>query len=489
MFHQISRGFVHYKSVNESYFRQKQLRGNVGFWLLWSYGVGVVISGNFTGWNSGLTAGGFWGMTIATFLMAVMYICLTYSLAEMSTMLPHTGGLYSFTRSAFGPFWGYVCGVAMIIENVLAPVVAVIAVTSYLQPLIPGVPVYLVWVVIYGIFTAINIWGTEQTFNIGHFITLIAIMMLAIFYVNMLILGEFRIDLLFNVPADPGQSTTWLPKGVQGIFAAIPYAIWFYLAIEQMPLAAEESRDPYRHMPASLIAAMFTLVVLSVFTLILNSGVGDGAVAIGQSSAPLGDGLKAYFGHGPVATFATAVLMSCGLLASFIFTIYAYGRTFFSLARAGYIPRWLAVTGRTYTPYRSLLLGTVVGLVCAVTLDVLGGPVKDVMLNMAVFGALIIYILVLLSYIKLKSDRPELESSYQSPLGIGGAAVGTALAILALAACLSVPAYQPGAWGVAMFMVITILYFWFYSRNHLVAQAPEERAALNLEQHQSRRMF
>jgi ethanolamine permease len=478
MSQQKSNSFAHYESVSENYIRQRQLRGNAGFWLLWSYGVGVVISGDFTGWNSGLIAGGFWGMTIATLLVAVMYICLTYSLAEMSAMLPHTGGLYSFTRSAFGPFWGYICGVAMIIENVLAPVVAVISVTSYLKPLIPGVQPYLVWVIIYGIFTAINIWGTEQTFNIGYVITLIAIIILVTFYVLIPVLGVFKISLLFNVPADPGQLATGLPKGVSGIFAAIPYAIWFYLAIEQLPLAAEESHEARRQIPRSLIAAMFTLVVLSVFTLVLNSGVGNGAVAIGQSSAPLGDGLKAYFGKGPITTFSTAVLMSCGLLASFHFTIYAYGRTFFSLARAGYIPRWLAVTGKSYTPYRSLLLGTVVGLICAVTLDVLGGQVKDVMLNMAVFGALIIYILVLLSYIKLKSSHRDLPRPYQSPLGIWGAAVGAALAILALVACLSVPAYQPGAWGVAIFTVIAVLYFLLYSRNHLVAQAPEEKAAL-----------
>lgn len=478
---QRGNSFAHYENVNESYLRQRHLKGSAGVWLLWSLGVGIVISGNFTGWNSGLTAGGFWGLTIATLLMAVMYVCMSYSLSEMSSMLPHAGGLYSFTRSAFGPFWGFVCGVALIIENVLAPVVAVIAVTSYLKPLIPDVPVYLVWVLIYGIFTAINIWSTELTFNVGLTITLVAIVVLAIFYFSMLLLGEFRIDLLFNIPPDPGQSAIWLPKGWQGTFAAIPYAIWFFLAIEQLPLVAEETSDVRHNMPKALPLAMFTLIALSVLTLVLNSGVAGGAAAIGKSSAPLGDGLEAAFSKGPVTTFATAIIMSCGLIASFHFTIYAYGRTFFSLSRAGYIPRWLSVTGRNYTPYRALLLGTVVGLICAVSLDVLGGAVKDVMLNMAVFAALIAYILVLFSYIKLKSSHPDLPRTYESPLGIWGAALGAALAILALFACLSIPAYRPGAWGVAIFLIVAILYFLLYSKNRLVAQAPEERAALVMQ--------
>ncbi len=476
---QTSDGIAQYENVNESYLRQRQLKGSNGFWLLWSLGVGLVISGDFTGWNSGLTAGGFWGMTIATLLMAVMYLCLVYSLAEMSSILPHAGGLYSFTRSAFGSFWGFICGVAMIIENVLAPVVAVIAVTSYLQPLIPGVPVYLVWVLIYAIFTAINIWSTEQTLNVGFYITMLALMILVIFYLSMLALGEFKIQLLFNVLPDPGQSATWLPQGWQGVFAAIPYAIWFYLGIEQLPLAAEETRDVRRDLPKSLILSMFTLIVLSVFTLVLNSGVGGGAAAIGQSATPLGDGLEAYFGKGPVTTLATSLITSCGLLASFHFTIYAYGRTFFSLSRAGYIPRWISVTGKNYTPYRSLILGTVIGLICAVTLDVLGGAVKDVILNMSVFAALIIYILVLFSYIKLKTSYP-VPRPYKSPLGVWGAAIGAVLAIFSLAACLSVPAYRFGACGVFISLIVAGFYFWFYSRNQLVAQAPEERAALAL---------
>lgn len=480
MLNQRSDGITHYKSVGESYLRQRQLRGSAGLFVLWGLGVGIVISGDFTGWNSGLAAGGFGGLAIATILMAIMYICLTYSLAEMSTMLPYAGGIYSFTRTALGPFWGYICGVALIIENVLAPVVAVIAITNYLRPLIPAVPIYFVWVLIYAVVTAINIWSTELTFNVGLTITLVAVMILVIFYLSMLLSGEFRIELLFNIPPDPGQPN-WLPKGLQGIFAAIPFAIWFYLAVEQLPLAAEETSNVQRDLPKSLILSVFTLVVLSGFTLVLNSGVGGGAAAIGQSSVPLGDGLEAYFGKGSTSALVTAIALCCGLLASFHFTVYAYGRTFFSLSRAGYIPDWLSITGKNYTPYRSLMLGTVVGLLCAVGLDVLGGAVKDVMLNMAVFAALVAYILGLFSYIKLKSSYPDLPRPYQSPLGIQGAVIGAALAIIALFACVSVTAYRPGIWGVLIFLFVAILYFWFYGKNQLVAQAPEERAALAIE--------
>ncbi len=476
---QRSEGLACYESVRDSYLRQRKLKGSAGAVLLWGLGVGAVISGNFFGWNFGLAAGGFWGLFLATLLMSIMYVCMIYSVGELSAALPHAGGLYSFTRNAFGPFLGFICGVATTIEYILTPAAIVVSIGDYLQPLIPSVPVYVLWLLAYTIFVTINIWSVELTLNVGLLLTLVAIMVLVIFYLSILIAGIFIPELLFTIPPDPGQSANWLPKGWQGIFAAIPYAIWFYLAIEQVPLAAEETGDVARDMPKALASGIFTLVALSLFTLVLNSGVGGGAVAISQSNVPLAAGLEAYFGKGSTSSVVTTIALSCGVIASFHCVIYAYGRVLFSLSRAGYLPRWISVTGKTNTPYRALLLGAVVGFICAAIVEVSGdSAVGTALLNMAVFGAVISYFLVMVSYIKLKLDCPDLPRPYSSPLGIWGAAIGVGLAIFALFACFSVPNYRPGFWGIAILLVVATLYFLLYSKNHLVAQAPEEKAAL-----------
>lgn len=465
----IIEGFANYENVSNRYLERRQLRGNVGAVLLWSLGVGAVISGDFFGWNFGLASGGFWGLTIATVLMATMYVCMVYSIAELSVMFPYAGGFYGFVRNAFGPFWGYICGLTVAIEYVLTPAVIVVGIGNYLQSLIPSVPVYLIWLVVYVIFVAINIQGTRLTFYVGLVITLIAIVVLLVFYICILVTDVFTPELLFNVPN----------KGLQGIFAAIPYAIWFYLAIEQLPLAAEESRDVNKNMPKALIIGMFTLIALSLLTLVLNTGVGGGAEAIGQSDAPLAEGLEAYFGKGSTSTAVTTFALLCGLIASFHTIIYAYGRILFSLSRAGYLPRWLSVTNKNHTPDRALILGAVIGYLCAVLIKVLGeSAVGTALLNMAVFGAVISYIFVMFSYIKLKLSRPELPRPYKSPIGLWGAVLGAVLALLALIACLSVPDYLPGIFGVGLFVLVAIVYFLLYSKNHLVAQAPEEKAAI-----------
>ncbi len=475
---QKSEGSVTYRNVNESYLRRRQLKGGAGSFLLWGLGVGAVISGDFYGWNYGIAAGGFWGLTIATLLMAIMYLCMVYSLAELSTALPHSGGLYSFTRNAFGPFWGFICGVVVTIEYVLATAALVYSMSNYIKPLIPFVPSFVVWLVAYSIFMAITIKSLDLTLNVSLFLTLLAIMVLGTFYLSMMGAGVFSAELLFNVPANPGESATWLPKGWQGVFAALPYAIWFYLAIEVLPLASEETGNVPKNMPTALISGMFTLIVLSIFTLVLNTGIGGGAVVIGKSSIPLGDGLEAYFGKGSTSSVVTALSLTLGLAASLPTQIYAYGRILFSLSRAGYIPDWISITNRDSTPDRALILGTVVGLICVILIDRGKGSVDSVLLNMAVFGALISYILVMLSYIKLKQSRPDLARPYKSPLGNLGAACGAGLALFALIACCFVRDYQPGILGIAIALVVATVYYFIYSRNQLVAQAPEEASAL-----------
>jgi ethanolamine permease len=314
---------------------------------------------------------------------------------------------------------------------------------------------------------------------VGLAVTLISMAVLLVFYVAAIASGAFRWDLLFNIPADPGQSASFLPKGWGGVFAALPFAIWFYLAIEELPLAAEETVDTVKDMPKALILGIFTLLALSIFTLILNSGVNGGAAVIGESGAPLNDGFVAIFGEGATTVLLTLIALT-GLVASFHTIIYAYGRVFFALSRAGYLPRWISLTSHRFkTPHMGLILGGISGFVVAVILDLYGtGIVGAALLNMAVFGAVISYTAVMLSYIKLKRDRPDLPRPYVSPLGVPGAAVGAALAILALFACFANPDYRPGVWGVAIFLVVNILYFALFSRNRLVAQAPEEEVAI-----------
>jgi ethanolamine permease len=472
---------VRYESVDHAYLAQRKLRKSAGWVMLWAMGVGAVISGDYFGWNYGLTAGGFGGLLIATIVISIMYVCMVYCIAELSAALPHAGGFYSFTRNAFGPLAGYFVGVTDTIEYVITPAVIVIGIGGYVQKLFPGVPVSVWWLAAYALFVGVNIRGVEITFKVGLVVTLLAIAVLAVFFLGALVNGVFDWQAVFNIAPEAGNST-FLPQGWYGIFAALPYAIWFYLAIEQLPLAAEETVDVVRDMPRALIFGIMTLLVLSLLTLVLNTGVNGGAALIASSDAPLAEGFRAVYGAGATSTVLTLVALT-GLIASFHTIIYAYGRVIFALSRAGYFPRALSVTGyKTDTPHRALILGALIGLCCALVIDRFSqGIVGAALLNMAVFGAVISYAFVMLAYLQLQRKRPNMPRPYRSPLGKTGAYVGATLALLSLAATFAVPDYRPGVLGVAVFVVIALLYFWLYSSKRLVAQAPEEEVALILE--------
>jgi ethanolamine permease len=471
-----NKGMVRYEDVGDDYLEKRQLRRGAGWVLLWALGVGAVISGDFFGWNFGLSSGGFGGLAIATFLMAIMYLCLVFCIAELSAALPHAGGSYAFTRNAFGPLGGYLNGVTDVIEYVVTAAVIVVGIAGYLNALFPSVPLWVWWIASYIIFVAINIRGVELTLKVGLVITVLAMAVLVIFYVGSITSGAFDPALLLNIEPE-GNNPIWLPKGVAGISAALPFAIWFYLAIEQLPLAAEETHDVARNLPKAIIWGIITLLILSLFTLVLNSGVAGGAAEMGDSLAPLEAGFRAVFGSGATSVVLTLIALT-GLIASFHTIIYAYGRVLFALSRAGYFPRWISVTGRFHTPARALILGAVIGLFCAFLINSFSDTVGAALLNMAVFGAVITYALNFATYIKLKVSKPDLPRPYKSPVGIWGAVVGLVLSLFALIACFSVPAYRPGVVGTAVFLVICVVYFLAYSRNRLVKRAPEEEDAL-----------
>ena len=476
-------GGVRYDSVDAGYFEKRGLRRYARVWSLWALGVGAVISGDFFGWNYGLAAGGFGGLLIATAIITVMYTGLCFSIAEMSPALPHTGGAYSFARSAMGPWGAYVTGLAENMEYILTPAVIVVGIGGYLGAVFetPDAWAPLWWLLAYGIFVGLNTIGVETSFRVTVAVTFLALAILIVFYVGAIPHVDFG-RWAMDVPAEPGESA-FLPRGFEGVLGALPFAIWFYLAIEELPLAAEEAHDPKRDMPRGILLGLLTLVVCAFLTLCLNSSIAPGADALSRSEEPLFAGFTTIFGEG-IGTKILALIAVAGLVASFHTIIFAYGRQIFSLSRAGYFPRWLSITHSGWqTPHVALVAGGALGYGVALTLHFLGtdSPVGAMLLNMAVFGAVIAYALQMLSFILLRRRFPNLERPYRSPFGIAGAVVALVIALVTLVTLFITDAsYRLAALGALVWYVLGLLYFALYARKRLVRSPEEEFAQQHL---------
>ena len=464
----------------DEYFADRGLRRYAGVWSLWALGVGAVISGDFFGWNFGLASGGFGGLLIATLIITVMYTGLCFSIAEMAAALPHTGGAYSFARSAMGPWGAYITGLAENMEYILTPAVIVVGIGGYLGAIFGTAQSMepLWWLAAYAAFVGLNVAGVETTFRFTVVITGLALGILVVFWVAAI--PHFDLDWALNVEPETGQEPLAPVRGA-GVLSALPFAIWFFLAIEQLPLAAEEAHAPARDLPRGLLYGLLTLVVAAFLTLFLNAGIAPGAAELGSSAEPLFDGFKTIFGEGLGAKLLALVAVT-GLIASFHSIIFAYGRQIFSLSRAGYFPRWLSRTHpRRKTPHIALLVGAVLGYLVAYGIHALGPehPVGAVLLNMAVFGAVIAYALQMVSYILLRVRLPDIERPYKSPLGVPGAVVALLIALLTLVALfVTDPIYQKVVVGAAVWYGLGLLWFAVYARRRLVL-APEESFALS----------
>src|SRR5262249_51470450 len=143
---------------------------------------------------------------------------------------------------------------------------------------------------------------------------------------------------------------------------------------------------------------------VSFLTVVLSTGMAPGVAKIASSNEPLFLGFQTIFGVGLKAR-VLALAACTGLIASFHTIIFAYGGQIYSLSRAGYFPTWLSVThGRRETPHRALVAGSALGFVVALAIHLApqNSPVGAVLLNMAVFGAVLAYVSQMVSYIVLR---------------------------------------------------------------------------------------
>lgn len=464
----VSNSSIKYESVGDGYLEARKLRkGAAGWILLAGLGVSYVISGDFAGWNFGLEQGGFGGMLIATIIMGTMYTCMAFSLAELSASLPTAGGGYSFARRAMGPTGGFMTGTAILLEYMFAPAAIAVFIGAYCNELIgwDGPTVYAAF---YIAFVGVHLWGVGEALRIMLVITAIAALALVVFILGMV--PHFSVDNLFDIAvnSEATGASTFLPEGYIGIWAALPFAMWLFLAVEGVPLAAEESKEPAKDMPRGIITAMMILIFFGALVLVLAPG-GAGADYMKDHGAPLVGALQVAYGEDSVAALFVNGVGLAGLIASFFSIIFAYSRQVFALSRAGYLPRFLSVTSGRKVPTYALVIPGVIGFAFSLTGE------GDLMIAMAVFGATISYALMTLSHILLRYREPDLDRPYKTPGGVVTSGIAFVLSIVAFLSTFVVN-FDAALWS-ALFYAVLLTYFAVYSRHHLVASAPEEEFA------------
>ena len=373
--------------------------------LLWGLGVGYVISGMYFGWNLGLEKGGTYGMALATALVIILYTCFSLSYAELACAIPKAGGAFDYAERAFKKDIGFIAGLAQIIEFVFAPPAIAIAIGTYWNLAFPQVPVIGGALFVYVFFTALNIYGVKAAAAFELFVTIMAVAELLLF--SGLTLPHFSFTQFSLHP---------LPNGWGGTFAALPFAIWFFLGIEGVANVAEESINPQKDIARGFGRTIFTLVILCLLIFVASIGVSGWEAIVylpnhETSDSPLPLALGKIFTADHYYYKVLIGIGLFGLIASFHGLLLASGRASFEFGKIGLAPRFLGIVHtRFQTPANALAINGIIGMIIVCT-----GKTAEI-ITLSVLGALSLYIISMLALIRLRKSAPSLNRPFRVPL-------------------------------------------------------------------------
>jgi ethanolamine permease len=382
---------------------------------LWGIAVGLVISGEYFGWSYGWALAGTLGFLVTTVFIALMYTTFIFSYTELTTAIPHAGGPFAYSYRAFGPVGGYIAGFSTLIEFVFAPPAIALAIGAYLNVQFPGLDQRTAAVGAFAVFMALNIAGVTIAATFELIVTVLAIIELLIFMA--VVSGGFTWAHFTNHgwagAAAPSAAT------LGGIFAAIPFAIWFFLAIEGAAMAAEEARNPTHTIPRAYIAGILTLVALAFGTMLFAGAVGDWTV-LANINDPLPQAMKMVVGANSGWLHLLVWIGVLGLIASLHGIIIGYSRQIFALARAGLLPKALAaIHPRWRTPHIAIVAGGAVGIAAIYSdkfVTIAGQPLTASIVTMSALGAIVMYIISLISLMRLRRREPGLVRPFRVPV-------------------------------------------------------------------------
>ncbi|WP_316841340.1 ethanolamine permease [Pedobacter gandavensis] len=382
----------------------KGLKKTLTPFMLWGLGVGYVISGMYFGWNLGLEKGGTGGMAIATLAIMLMYVTFTFSYAELACAIPKAGGVFDYAKRAMGENIGFIAGIAQIVEFILAPPAIAFAIGAYFNAFYPQVPILTSAISIYFIFTALNVYGVKAAASFEVIITVFAVGELLLF--SGIALPKFEmVNLTHNA----------LPNGWSGVFAAIPFAIWFFLGIEGIANVAEETKNPQRDISRGFGWAILTLAILCVLVFVTATGIAGWEAIVyknglsGETSdSPLPLALAKITGNNHLMYHLLITVGLFGLVASFHGLILAAGRSTYEMGRVHHIPSFLGkISPRFHTPANALIGNMVIGI-----LALLSGKTSEIII-VSVFGALTLYIISMISIMILRKREPDLHRPFR----------------------------------------------------------------------------
>lgn len=370
---------------------------------IWALGVGIVLVGEFMGWNFAVAKGGSLGAIIACWVIGILFIALVMINTEIGSVIPEAGGQYAAAKYLLGPLAAFNVGLMLVFEYVMLEAADALVVGQILQSLSPDIQALPYIILSLLLLTYMNYRGVYATLTLNFFITAIAFISIfaLIFATKFYIPGESMLHIK--------SLTNGLPYGWLGVVAALQFGIWFYLGIEGTTLAAEECRSTGRALPVGAMVGLVTLLIGATATWFVCSGL-VGAEQLSASVYPLYDAALATGKPFIISALFIGTILAC--LASANGCINDSSRAWFAMSRDTLIPDVFAVTHPKYkTPYRAILFLLPISMAFGFT------GMLDQVITFSIFSAILVYILTVVMMFKFRKMYPigAIKRGYTSP--------------------------------------------------------------------------
>ncbi len=277
----------------------------LGFWSAVAIVMGNMIGSGVFLLPASLAA--YRGLSLAGWLLsAAGAVALALVFARLARQLPAAGGLYAYTRRAFGDVPGFLVAWGYWLSCVATLAALAVAFVGYLDPFIPALvrspaaagalAVLAMWILI-----GVNVIGVRAAGRTQ--VATLVLKLLPLIVIGLAGLVHFT-PAAFTLPPAGDDSIG------QQIVATMTLTLWAFLGLECATIPADSVRDPARTIPRATVVGTLAAAVIYIVATVGVMSLVPGET-LGASTAPFADAARRLFGNAAAGAVALGAAISC----------------------------------------------------------------------------------------------------------------------------------------------------------------------------------
>jgi APA family basic amino acid/polyamine antiporter len=351
-------------------------------------------------------------MVVAGAVAALAGLCY----AELATMFPVAGSAYSYSRTAFGPFVGWIIGWDLILEYALSVATVAVGWSGNLRSLLrdfgielgPNLGMARVdWLAMVSVaaVTLLLTLGVRESAGVNSVIVAIKVAVIVV----VIAFGAIYVRPELYHPFVPANTGAFGSFGASGVLRGASVIFFAYIGFDSVSTAAQECKRPQRDLPLGLLGSLAICTIL--YVLVSGVMVGLKPYAELNDPAPMAlavDAVRERAAGTSLASLARGLALMVkfgtflGLSSTMVVTLLGQTRVFYAMAKDGLLPAW---TARVHPRFRTPWLATLVtGGICAI---VAGLTPIDVLGELVSIGTLFAFVLVSIGVVVLRRKLPD----------------------------------------------------------------------------------